>query len=73
MSKKCEFGDCKKKILSLAIDCDKCHKYYCGVHRIPESHCCTMLSCLREEAYENNKKVLENNKMEVVNKALGTY
>ena len=73
MPKKCEYFDCGKKILSISIDCDKCHKYFCGAHRIPESHRCEKLDFIKKEAFENNKNNLENNKMLIVNKGLGTY
>ncbi len=73
MSKRCHYPDCNKKILSLAIDCDKCHNFYCGNHRIPESHYCEQLSSIKKDAYERNKVDLENNKVLILNKALGTY
>lgn len=72
-TKRCQFGDCNKKILSLAIDCDKCHGFYCGSHRIPECHSCEKLLMMKKEAHELNKVNLENNRVNNVNKALGAY
>lgn len=73
MTKKCKYPQCYKKILSLAIECDKCHKSYCGNHRIPESHLCEMLPNIKKEAFENNKINLEKNKIITVNNSLGAY
>ena len=73
MSKKCNYFNCKNKILSLVIDCDKCHHFYCSKHRIPESHDCEMLCSIKKDAFENNKINLENNKISNVNNSLGTY
>lgn len=71
--KKCEYSDCKKKILSLVIDCNQCHKYFCGNHRIPESHECSYLSQIKQNAFQNNKNNLENNKINNTNSLLGTF
>ena len=73
MSKRCHYSECNKKILSIAIDCDKCHNFYCGNHRIPESHDCGQLSELKKEEFERNRVNLENNKLSTVIKSLGTY
>lgn len=73
MSKRCHYPDCNKKILSIAIDCDKCHNFYCGVHRIPESHECDFLISIKKTEFERNKLNLENNRLINVNKSLGSY
>jgi predicted nucleic acid binding AN1-type Zn finger protein len=64
MNRKCGFEDCRKKILSLAIDCERCHKFYCSVHRLPEQHECEHLEKIKEDAFRLNEKVLVENKLE---------
>jgi len=63
MVKRCEYPECNKKILSLAIDCCHCHKFYCGTHRLPEEHICIHLPELKKDAFNNNRVNLENNKL----------
>lgn len=63
MVKRCCFPDCQKKILSLALDCDKCHQFYCSTHRLPEDHICLCLDEMKKRAYEANREVLEGNKL----------
>ncbi len=63
MTKRCDFPDCKKKILSLAIDCNKCKHFYCNSHRLPEEHNCEFLIDLKKEAFDSNKKILDENKL----------
>jgi len=63
MTKHCQFPECKKKILSLSIECDKCHLLFCSQHRLPEGHLCFALSDIKKNAFEINKNNLENNKI----------
>lgn len=39
---KCSYISCKKKInnLQLITNKCKCNKYYCNIHRLPETHDC---------------------------------
>jgi predicted nucleic acid binding AN1-type Zn finger protein len=62
MPKKCNFTDCKNKILSMEIYCPKCKNYYCSFHRLPEKHECKFLQEIKEEAKKDNTKVLMENK-----------
>ena len=62
MPKKCNFPNCKNKILSMAIDCSKCKNYFCSMHRLPEKHECKFMEEIKEDAKKNNTKVLMENK-----------
>lgn len=62
MAKKCYFSECKNKILSIAIDCEKCKNFYCSFHRLPEKHECKFLEEIKEEAKKDNTKALMENK-----------
>ena len=64
MAKKCNFTDCKNKILSMSIDCAKCKNFYCSFHRLPEKHNCKFLEEIKEEAKKDNTKMLMENKCE---------
>ena len=63
MSKRCDFPECKKKILSLVIDCSTCKKFYCSSHRLPENHECCRLEEIKKNAFQDNKNNLENCKI----------
>ena len=73
MVQKCSFSECNKKILSIAVDCDKCHQFFCATHRMPESHSCSLLDNIKKEAFQNNLENLQKNKINNVNKSLGDY
>lgn len=73
MVQKCSFPECNKKILSISIDCDKCHKFFCSTHRMPEYHSCLLLDNIKKEAFQNNFENLQKNKINNVNKSLGAY
>jgi predicted nucleic acid binding AN1-type Zn finger protein len=62
MVKKCNFTECKNKILSISIDCSKCKNLYCSFHRLPEKHNCKFLDEIKEEAKKDNTKMLMENK-----------
>ena len=62
MPKKCNFPDCKNKILSMAIDCSKCKNYFCSFHRLPEKHECKFMEEIKADAKKDNTKVLMENK-----------
>ena len=62
MPKKCNFPDCKNKILSMAIDCSKCKNYFCSMHRLPEKHECKFLEEIKVDARNINTKTLMDNK-----------
>jgi predicted nucleic acid binding AN1-type Zn finger protein len=62
MAKKCNFPDCKNKILSIALDCSKCKNFYCSFHRLPEKHECKFLEQIKEDAKKDNTKALMDNK-----------
>jgi predicted nucleic acid binding AN1-type Zn finger protein len=62
MAKKCYFLECKNKILSMAIDCEKCKNYYCSFHRLPEKHECKFMQKIKEDAKKDNTKALMDNK-----------
>lgn len=62
MAKKCYFLECKNKILSMAIDCEKCKNFYCAFHRLPEKHECKFLEEIKEDAKKDNTKALMDNK-----------
>ena len=62
MPKKCNFPNCKNKILSMAIDCSKCKNYFCSMHRLPEKHECKFMEEIKEEAKKDNTKILMENK-----------
>lgn len=59
---KCKFPDCKNKILSIAICCNKCNKHFCGVHRLPECHECEFLDEFKSDAFMKNQEILLANK-----------
>lgn len=56
--KKCDFGECHCKILSIAIKCNGCGKYYCGTHRLPEYHLCENLDILKITKNKENAEKL---------------
>jgi predicted nucleic acid binding AN1-type Zn finger protein len=62
MAKKCYFLECKNKILSMAIDCEKCKNFYCAFHRLPEKHECKFMQEIKEDAKKDNTKALMDNK-----------
>lgn len=62
MPKKCNFPNCKNKILSMAIDCSKCKNYFCSFHRLPEKHECKFMEEIKADAKKDNTKVLMENK-----------
>ena len=62
MPKKCNFSNCKNKILSMAIDCSKCKNYFCSMHRLPEKHECKFMEEIKADARKDNTKVLMENK-----------
>ena len=62
MPKKCNFPNCKNKILSMAIDCSKCKNYFCSMHRLPEKHDCEFMEEIKEDAKNMNTKTLMENK-----------
>ena len=62
MAKKCYFIECKNKILSMAIDCEKCKNFYCSFHRLPEKHECKFLEEIKEDSKKDYTKVLMENK-----------
>ena len=62
MPKKCNFPDCKNKILSMAIDCSKCKNYFCSMHRLPEKHECKFMEEIKADARKDNTKVLMEKK-----------
>ena len=62
MAKKCYITDCKNKILSMAIDCEKCKNFYCSFHRLPEKHNCKFLEEIKEDSKKHNTKTLMENK-----------
>jgi predicted nucleic acid binding AN1-type Zn finger protein len=62
MVKKCNFTECKNKILSISLDCSKCKNLYCSFHRLPEKHNCKFLDEIKEEAKKDNTKMLMENK-----------
>ena len=64
MAKKCNFSECKNKILSMSIDCTKCKNFYCSFHRLPEKHNCKFLEEIKAEAKKDNTKMLMENKCE---------
>ncbi len=57
---KCEL--CTGKAV-LSGNCRFCEKQYCSLHRLPESHQCSKLSLCKEQAYERNKKDLEEHSL----------
>lgn len=62
MPKKCNFSNCKNKILSMAIDCSKCKNYFCSMHRLPEKHECKFMEEIKADAKNINTKTLMDNK-----------
>jgi predicted nucleic acid binding AN1-type Zn finger protein len=40
---KCEFIDCKTKVLYIIGECKYCKFSFCGAHRLPEFHNCIKL------------------------------
>lgn len=41
--KACKYLECKNKAMKLIGGCKSCEKYYCHVHRYPETHNCIKL------------------------------
>ena len=62
--RQCDHPDCKKKIGLTGFKCD-CGFVYCGLHRYPQEHNCSLDESKRQlEILENNLTVVKKAKID---------
>lgn len=60
MKPRCQLSGCRKFVASVVGKCTFCSSDFCGVHRLPESHECAKLDCVRDEDKARNTEKLRS-------------